>query len=108
MAEKRVYLHTVRQWTAGLLLMFSMGIVGRIDFDQPHMHPDSEPSFPTTLVPYVASANVSAGMLGFTSRDRIPEAERCPSCAGFGTALMSHSLSVPTCRECLGTGRKQA
>jgi len=28
MAEKRVYLHTVRQWTAGLLLMLSVGIVG--------------------------------------------------------------------------------
>ena len=108
MAEKRVYLHTVRQWLAGLLLMCSLQIVANgADFDLPHMHSESEPMFPTTIVYYAATGNVSATTLSFTSRERIPERERCSACAGFGTALVSHSLTMPICSECLGTGRKQ-
>ena len=77
MAEKRVYLHTVRQWTAGLLLMLSVGIVGgKGDFDPPHQHSDSEPSFPTTFVGYSDSGNVSPGVVRFSSRGFIPENER--------------------------------
>jgi hypothetical protein len=97
-----MYFHTVRQWAAGLLLMLSLGIVGgKADFDQPHLHCDREPSLPTTAAPLSVYGNSSSQMIGFSSRDSIPENERCPTCAGIGTALV-----IPDLSRMQGTGRK--
>jgi hypothetical protein len=104
---KKFHLHTIRQLTAGVLLMFALGIFGgKADFEQWHLHSGNEPIIPTTTVPYRATGgNVSAGVLGFEPRAYVPVNERCPSCGGTGLG-MSRSLILNDCTACAGTGRK--
>jgi hypothetical protein len=109
MVEKRFHFHTVRQWGARLLLMFSLGIIGgKGDFDQPHWHSDSEPIFPTTIAPISVYGNTSATMLRFESRDYIPESERCASCAGIGYAFVGNSLVSQAGTDSRSDGSKTA
>ncbi len=66
MEQKRFHFHTVRQWTAAVLLMLALGIFsGKADFDQPHLHSESGPIVPTVTVAYTASGNVSAGVMSY-------------------------------------------
>ena len=50
----KFYLRTRQQQLAAftVLLMLALGLIlGRHDYDQPHMHVDNEPSLPTTMAP---------------------------------------------------------
>ena len=50
----KFYLRTRQQQLAAftVLLMLALGLIlGRHDYDQPHMHVDNESSWPTTMAP---------------------------------------------------------
>jgi hypothetical protein len=65
------YLHTRRQRLAAFtaLLMLALGLIlGRHDYDQPHLHVNDEPSWPTTMVSMSGSAtNATPSVMTFRS-----------------------------------------
>lgn len=65
-----VWLSTRKQRLAAFtaLLMLALGlIIGRHDYDQPHLHVDSGRSMPTTRVSAPASGNSTARAMTFSS-----------------------------------------